>query len=404
MNKSREDAINQARPATRAVRGGYRHTAEMEHSEALFMTSSYVFESAADAAATFAGDQEGNVYSRYTNPTVQAFEARLALLEGGEACAATSSGMAAIFSVCMAFLKSGDHLVSSRSIFGSTNVVFNRYLERFGVTTTYVDPKDVEAWRAAIQPNTRLLFLETPSNPLSEVTDLEAVGAIARKANALLVVDNCFCTPALQRPLEQGADLVIHSATKFIDGQGRALGGAVVGREEQINEIVGFLRSAGPSMSPFNAWIFLKGLETLELRMKQHCANAQALAEWLEQQPVVTRVHYLGLPAHPQHDLAKRQQSGFGGVLSFVVQGGQAAAWSVIDATRILSITANLGDTKTTITHPYTTTHGRVDEATKESAGIVPGLIRIAVGLEDVEDMKDDLARGLNALVTDAQV
>ncbi|WP_394169246.1 O-succinylhomoserine sulfhydrylase [Saccharospirillum alexandrii] len=398
MNKSREDAVNQARPATQAVRGGYRHTAEMEHSEALFMTSSYVFDSAADAAATFSGDQEGNVYSRYTNPTVQAFEARLALLEGGEACAATSSGMAAIFSVCMAFLKSGDHLVSSRSIFGSTNVVFNRYLERFGVTTTYVDPKDVSAWQAAIQPNTRLMFLETPSNPLSEVTDLEAVSEIAREANALLVVDNCFCTPALQRPLEQGADIVIHSATKFIDGQGRALGGAVVGREEQINEIVGFLRSAGPSMSPFNAWIFLKGLETLNLRMKQHCTNAQALAEWLEQQPVVTKVHYLGLPSHPQHDLAKRQQSGFGGVLSFVVKGGQEAAWSVIDATRILSITANLGDTKTTITHPYTTTHGRVDEATKESAGIVPGLIRIAVGLEDVEDMKDDLARGLNAL------
>ncbi|WP_127555486.1 O-succinylhomoserine sulfhydrylase [Saccharospirillum alexandrii] len=398
MNKSREDAVNQARPATQAVRGGYWHTAEMEHSEALFMTSSYVFDSAADAAATFSGDQEGNVYSRYTNPTVQAFEARLALLEGGEACAATSSGMAAIFSVCMAFLKSGDHLVSSRSIFGSTNVVFNRYLERFGVTTTYVDPKDVSAWQAAIQPNTRLLFLETPSNPLSEVTDLEAVSAIAREANALLVVDNCFCTPALQRPLEQGADIVIHSATKFIDGQGRALGGAVVGREEQINEIVGFLRSAGPSMSPFNAWIFLKGLETLNLRMKQHCANAQALAEWLEQQPAVTKVHYLGLSSHPQHDLAKRQQSGFGGVLSFVVEGGQKAAWSVIDATRILSITANLGDTKTTITHPYTTTHGRVDEATKETAGIVPGLIRIAVGLEDVEDMKDDLARGLNAL------
>lgn len=398
MTDSREDAINKARPATQAVRGGYRHTAEMEHSEALFMTSSYVFESAADAAATFSGDREGNVYSRYTNPTVQSFEARLALLEGGEACAATSSGMAAIFSVCMAFLKSGDHVVSSRSIFGSTNVVFNRYLERFGVTTTYVDPKDVDAWQAAIQPNTRLLFLETPSNPLSEVTDLEAVAAIARKAEALLVVDNCFCTPALQRPLELGADMVIHSATKFIDGQGRALGGAVVGRQEQISEIVGFLRSAGPSMSPFNAWIFLKGLETLDLRMKQHCANAQALAEWLEQQPAVTKVHYLGLPSHPQHALAKRQQSGFGGVLSFVVRGGQEAAWSVIDATRILSITANLGDTKTTITHPYTTTHGRVDEATKEAAGIVPGLIRIAVGLEDVEDMKDDLARGLNAL------
>lgn len=398
MTKSREDAVNQARPATLAVRGGYRHTAEMEHSEALFMTSSYVFDSAADAAATFAGDQDGNVYSRYTNPTVKAFEERLALLEGGEACAATSSGMAAIFSVCMAFLKSGDHLVSSRSIFGSTNVVFNRYLERFGVSTTYVDPKDPGAWQEAIRPNTRLLFLETPSNPLSEVTDLEAVAAIAREAKALLVVDNCFCTPVLQRPLEQGADIVIHSATKFIDGQGRALGGAVVGSQQYIDDIVGFLRSAGPSMSPFNAWIFLKGLETLDLRMKQHCANAQALAEWLERQPAVTRVHYLGLPSHPQHHLARRQQSGFGGVLSFVVRGGQEAAWSVIDATRILSITANLGDAKTTITHPYTTTHGRVDAVTKETVGIEPGLIRIAVGLEDVEDMKEDLARGLNVL------
>jgi O-succinylhomoserine sulfhydrylase len=371
----------------------------MEHSEALFLTSSYVFNSAADAAATFSGDREGNVYSRYTNPTVQAFESRLALLEGGQACAATSSGMAAIFSVCMAFLKSGDHLISSRSIFGSTNVVFDRYLERFGVTTTYVDPKDTAAWKAAVQPNTRLFFLETPSNPLSEVTDVTAVAAIAHEANALLAVDNCFCTPALQRPLEQGADLVIHSATKFLDGQGRALGGAVVGKTELINEIVGFLRSAGPSMSPFNAWIFLKGLETLDLRMKQHSLNAQVLAEWLEQQPGVEVVHYLGLPSHPQHGLASRQQSGFGGVLSFVVRGGQEAAWSVIDATRILSITANLGDTKTTITHPYTTTHGRVKEATRLSAGIVPGLIRIAVGLEDIEDMKEDLARGLDALV-----
>jgi len=399
MTDSREDVINRARPATRAVRGGYHRTAEMEHSEALFLTSSYVFNSAADAAATFSGDREGNVYSRYTNPTVQAFESRLALLEGGQACAATSSGMAAIFSVCMAFLKSGDHLISSRSIFGSTNVVFDRYLERFGVTTTYVDPKDTAAWKAAVQPNTRLFFLETPSNPLSEVTDVTAVAAIAHEANALLAVDNCFCTPALQRPLEQGADLVIHSATKFLDGQGRALGGAVVGKTELINEIVGFLRSAGPSMSPFNAWIFLKGLETLDLRMKQHSLNAQVLAEWLEQQPGVEVVHYLGLPSHPQHGLASRQQSGFGGVLSFVVRGGQEAAWSVIDATRILSITANLGDTKTTITHPYTTTHGRVKEATRLSAGIVPGLIRIAVGLEDIEDMKEDLARGLDALV-----
>lgn len=398
MTDEREEALKNARPATLAVRGGQRRSAEMEHAEALYLTSSYVFEDAEQAAATFAGDRDGNVYSRYTNPTVRTFEERLALLEGGEACAGTSSGMAAIFATCMAFLRSGDHLVSSRSIFGSTNVVFDKYLDRFGVTTTYVDPKDLDAWRDAIRPETRLLFLETPSNPLSEVADLVALTQLAKEQGALLVVDNCFCTPVLQRPLTLGADLVVHSATKFIDGQGRALGGAVVGDRAHIDEVVGFLRSAGPSMSPFNAWVFLKGLETLDLRMKQHCANAQALAEWLLKHPAVERVHYLGLPEHPQHELAKRQQSGFGGVVSFVVRGGQDAAWNVIDATRILSITANLGDTKTTITHPYTTTHGRVAEEAKRAAGIEPGLIRIAVGLEDVLDIQDDLARGLDSL------
>ncbi|GGX74386.1 O-succinylhomoserine sulfhydrylase [Saccharospirillum salsuginis] len=395
MKDEREAALKNARPATQAVRGGHRRTNEMEHAEAIFMTSSYVFDDAQQAADTFAGDRDGNVYSRYTNPTVRTFEERLALLEGGEACAATSSGMAAIFAICMSFLRSGDHLVSSRSIFGSTNVVFNKYLDRFGVGTTYVDPKDLNAWREAIRPETRLLFLETPSNPLSEVADLQALSQLAKEQGALLVVDNCFCTPALQRPLALGADLVMHSATKYIDGQGRALGGAVVGDHEHIEEIVGFLRSAGPSMSPFNAWVFLKGLETLDLRMKQHSANAQALAEWLQAQPTVEKVHYLGLPDHPQHELAKRQQSGFGGVVSFVVRGGQEAAWKVIDSTRILSVTANLGDTKTTITHPYTTTHGRVSDEAKMTAGIVPGLIRVAVGLEDVLDIQEDLARGL---------
>lgn len=398
MTDEREEALRNARPATRAVRGGQKRTSEMEHSEAMFMTSSYVFDSAADAAATFAGDREGNVYSRYTNPTVRMFEERLALLEGAEACAATSSGMAAILAICMSFMRSGDHLLSSRSIFGSTNVVFNKYLDRFGVSTTYVELKDLDAWRAAIRPETRVMFLETPSNPLSEVADIAALARLAHENDILLVVDNCFCTPALQQPLALGADLVMHSATKFIDGQGRALGGAVAGRRELVDEIVGFLRSAGPSMSPFNAWIFLKGLETLDLRMKQHCANTQALAEWLQEQPAVEKVHYLGLPQHPQHELASRQQSGYGGVLSFVVTGGQEAAWKVIDATRILSITANLGDTKTTITHPFTTTHGRVDEATKLAAGIEPGLIRVAVGLEDVLDLQEDLARGLNLL------
>lgn len=398
MNDERSEVLKAARPATQAIRGGQRRTEEMEHSEALFMTSSYVFDNAADAAATFAGDREGNVYSRYTNPTVRTFEERLALLEGGEACAGTSSGMAAIFSICMAFLKAGDHIVSSRSIFGATNVVFDKYLDRFGVATTYVDLKDVSAWREAIGPRTKLLFLETPSNPLSEVADIAAIAKLAADTDTLLVVDNCFCTPALQQPLKLGAHLVMHSATKFIDGQGRALGGAVVGDQVYIDEIVGFLRSAGPTMSPFNAWIFQKGLETLPLRMKQHSANALLLAQWLEQQPAVEKVHYLGLPSHPQHELAKTQQSDFGGVLSFVVRGGREAAWKVIDATRLLSITANLGDTKTTITHPFTTTHGRVAQETKLAAGIEPGLIRVAVGLEDVLDVQEDLARGLALL------
>lgn len=398
MSDERTQALQQARPATRAVRGGQRRGQEMEHAEALYMTSSYVFDDAQSMAETFADEREGNVYSRYTNPTVRTFEERLALLEGGEACAGTSSGMAAIFSVCMAFLQSGDEVVSSRSIFGATNVVFNKYLGKFGVSTRYVDPKDLSAWRDAITDKTKLIFVETPSNPLMEVADIRALAELAHSVGAKLVVDNCFCTPALQQPLALGADLVVHSATKFLDGQGRALGGAVVGRNEDIKEIVAFLRSAGPTMSPFNAWIFLKGLETLTLRMQQHCINAQALAEWLDAQPQVEKVHYLGLPSHPQHELARQQQSGFGGVVSFVVKGGQDAAWKVIDATRILSITANLGDTKTTITHPFTTTHGRVSEADKLAAGIVPGLIRVAVGLEDVLDLQDDLLRGLTQI------
>ena len=382
--------------ATLAVRAGQQRTAEHEHAEPIFPTSSYVFDSAAQAAARFAGDEPGNIYSRFTNPTVRTFEQRLAAMEGGESCVATASGMAAILSTCMGLLQSGDHIVSSNAIFGTTTVLFNKYLAPFGVETSYVPLTDPEAWRAAIRDNTRLLFLETPSNPLTEVADIAALAALAHEHDCLLVVDNCFCTPALQRPLELGADIVIHSATKYIDGQGRCIGGAVVGNREQVGEkVFGFLRTAGPSMSPFNAWVFLKGLETLNLRMQAHSRNAQALAEFLQQQPLVTAVHYPGLPDHPQHRLARQQQSGFGGVLSFEVKGGREAAWKVIDATRLLSITANLGDAKTTITHPATTTHGRLSDEERARAGISDGLIRVAVGLEDIADIEADLRRGL---------
>lgn len=382
--------------ATLAIRTGHRRTGEDEHSEPIFATSSYVFASAAQAAARFSGEQAGNIYSRFTNPTVRAFEERLAALEGGEACVATASGMSAILSVCLGLLQAGDHIVSSRSLFGSTNVLFNKYLTRFGIATSYVALAELEAWTAAIRPETRLLFLETPSNPLTEMGDIRALADLAHARGCLLVVDNCFCTPALQRPLALGADLVIHSATKYLDGQGRCLGGAVVGDRQRVGEeVFGVLRTAGPTMSPFNAWVFLKGLETLELRMLAHAANALALARWLEEQPGVIRVHYPGLASHPQHALVGPQQRTGGGIVAFEVDGGREAAWRVIDATRMLSITANLGDTKTTITHPATTTHGRLTPEERAAAGIGEGLIRVAVGLEDVRDIQADLARGL---------
>ncbi|HFD79894.1 MAG TPA: O-succinylhomoserine sulfhydrylase [Gammaproteobacteria bacterium] len=382
---------------TLAVRAGQHRSAEGEHAEAIFPTSSYVFESAAAAAARFSGDQPGNIYSRFTNPTVRTFEERLAALEGGERCVATASGMAAIYATCAGLLQAGDHIVSSRSIFGSTTLLFTGFLAKFGIDTSFVDIDDPEQWERAIRPQTRLLFLETPSNPLTELADIRALAELAHAHDCLLVVDNCFCTPALQRPLALGADIVIHSATKYLDGQGRCVGGAVIGRQQVVGEgVYGFLRTCGPSMSPFNAWVFLKGLETLSIRMKAHCASAQQLAEWLQQQPAVTRVHYPGLSTHPQHQLAAAQQSGFGGIVSFEVAGGQEAAWRLIDATRICSITANLGDTKTTITHPATTTHGRLTPEQRAAAGISDGLIRVAVGLEDIDDLRDDLGRGLD--------
>lgn len=381
---------------TLAIRTGHHRSAEGEHSEPLFMTSSFVFGSAAEAAARFSGEQPGNIYARFTNPTVRIFEERLAALEGGERCVATASGMAAILSLCLARLQAGDHILSSRSVFGTTTVLFERYLSRFGIETTFVDLVDPEAWKQALRPNTRLLFLETPSNPLTEVADIRVLADLAHDAGALLAVDNCFCTPALQQPLELGADVVIHSATKFLDGQGRIIGGAVVGDEKVVGEeVYGVVRTAGPSMSPFNAWIALKGLETLSLRMQAHSANARQLAEALQDHPRVRQVFFPGLESHPQHALAERQQKGPGGIVSFVVEGGRETAWRVIDQTRMLSITANLGDTKTTITHPASTTHGRLSDEQKQAAGIDEGLIRVAVGLESVEDIIDDLMRGL---------
>jgi len=383
---------------TLAVRSGQQRTAELEHSEAIFATSSFVFESAAQAAARFAGDEPGNIYSRFTNPTTRAFEQRLAALEGGEACVATASGMAAITSMCLALLKSGDHIVSSQSIFGTTTTLFQKYLPRYGIETSFVAMTSIEDWERAIRPDTRLLFLETPSNPLMEIADIGALAELAHAHGCLLAVDNCFCTPALQRPLDFGADLVLHSATKYLDGQGRIVGGAVVGPEQLVGEeIFGVLRTTGPSLSPFNAWVALKGLETLNLRMQAISRQTQALADFLSQHPAVERVYHPGLESHPQHELARRQQQAFGGVVSFVVKGGREAAWRVIDATRLLSITANLGDVKTTITHPATTTHGRVSDELKARAGIVEGLVRVAVGLENLEDIFTDLSRGLDA-------
>ena len=383
-------------PSTQGIRAAEPRTAELEHSAAIFPTSSFVFRSAAEAAAVFIGEKPGNIYSRFTNPTVAAFEQRLAIMEGGESCVATSSGMAAILATVMALCKSGDHIVTGRTLFGSTINLFNNYFAKFGITTSYVDPCDPAAWEKALTPSTRLLFVETPTNPLMETADIGALADIAHKHGALLAVDNVFLTPVLQLPLKLGADIVIHSATKYLDGQGRCVGGAVVGDKGRVGkEVFGFLRTAGPSMSPFNAWVFLKGMETLQLRMKAHCENAQKVAEWLTQQPKVARVFYPGLKDHPQHALAKRQQTGFGGVVSFEVKGGREAAWKLIDSVRMISITANLGDTRSTITHPATTTHGRITPEARVAAGIGDGLVRVAVGLENVEDIIADLAGGL---------
>jgi O-succinylhomoserine sulfhydrylase len=392
-NKS--DHVTVYQPETLAVHAGTVRSQFGEHSEALFLTSSFVFENAAQAAARFIGEQPGNIYSRFTNPTVTMFEERLAALEGAEQCIATASGMSAILATCMGVLKAGDHIVASRSLFGATVNLFNNIIKKFGVETTYVSATDVAEWKAAVLPNTKLFFLETPSNPLTEISDIAAISDIARNCSALLVVDNCFCTPILQRPIELGADIVIHSATKYIDGQGRALGGAVLGGKKNLESVYGFLRTAGPTMSAFNAWIFLKGIETLKLRMEALSSNALELARWLETQPNVQRVFYPGLPSHPQHQLALKQQKTGGGIVSFEVKDGKEAAWRVIDNTRLLSITANLGDTKTTITHPASTTHARITPEARASAGITDGLIRIAVGLEAVSDIQADL-RGLN--------
>ena len=383
--------------STQAVRAGQARSQFQEHAEALYLTSSFVFDNAAQAQARFVGGDPGVVYSRYTNPTVSMFQDRLAALEGAEACIATSSGMSAILATVMSLLKAGDHVVCSSAVFGATVQLFSNYFARFGVETTFVSPTRVEEWEASVRKNTRLLFLETPSNPLTEVSDVAALAAIARKAGALLAVDNVFCTPALQRPLALGADLVIHSATKHLDGQGRVLGGAVLGPAKLVNEhMVPFLRTAGPSLSPFNAWVILKGLETLELRMLAQSAAALELARWLESHPAVARVFYPGLESHPQHALARRQQRAGGAVLSFEVKGGRAAAWRLIDATRLISITANLGDVKTTITHPATTTHGRLSPEARAAAGITDGLVRLAVGLEAPADLETDLERGLS--------
>ena len=385
-------------PETLALHTGIHRSQFNEHSEAMYLTSSFVFDSAAQAAARFSGNESGNIYSRFTNPTVTAFEERLAMLEGAEACIATSSGMSAILACVMGLLSAGDHIVASRSLFGATVNLFNNILKRFNIDTTYVSATDVNSWQAAIQPNTKLFFLETPSNPLTEVSDITELSKVAKKAGIWLAVDNCFCTPILQKPLELGADIVIHSATKYLDGQGRVLGGAVLGKRDLLMDggIYGFLRTAGPTLSAFNAWVILKGLETLKIRVEAHSANALQMARWLESQSNVTRVFYPGLMSHPQHELAKHQQKSGGGIVTFEVKGGREAAWRVIDSTCLISITANLGDAKSTLTHPATTTHARISQEARDAAGISDGLLRIAVGLEAVQDLQADLARGLS--------
>ncbi len=398
MTQDAGDWLDEARLETQAIRTGIRRSGEGEHSEPIYTTSSYIFDSAADAAARFDGSRAGNVYSRYTNPTVRSFEERLAAMEGAESAVATASGMAAILTTCMALLKAGDHVICSREVFGSTVGLFENYLVKFGLQVTFVALRDLDAWQAAVQPNTRLMFCETPSNPLCEVADIRALSALAERADAHLVVDNCFCSPALQTPLSLGAHMVIHSATKYLDGQGRVLGGAVVGREEDMAKLVAFVRTCGPAMSPFNAWVALKGLETLSLRMKAHSENALHLAQWLTEQPRVCAVNYAGLDSHVDHQLAASQMSGFGGVLSFELDGGRDAAWQFIDGTQLMSLTANLGDAKTTIVHPATTTHGRLSDDQRAVAGIREGLVRIAVGLEHIDDLKADCERGFRQL------
>ena len=390
------DDLTNAGFETRAVRFAQERTHEYEHSEAIFTTSSFVFDNAAHAAAVFSGEVKGNVYARFNNPTVRTFEQRLASLEGGDSCVATSSGMAAILSTAMALLQSGDHLIASKSLFGATINLFENFLKKFGVEVTYVTLSNTGEWAEAVRPNTRMLFAETPSNPLTEICDIQLLADIAHNADALLVVDNCFCTPVLQRPLELGADIVIHSATKYLDGQGRAIGGAVVGPADLIGEkVYSFMRTAGPSMSPFNAWIFTRGLETLSLRMKAHCENARRIAEWLQTHEKIEQVYFPGLESHPQYDIAIRQQADAGGIVAFDVVGGKDAAWRVVDSLKLMSITANLGDVKTTITHPSTTTHGRISPEQRAAAGIGDGLLRISAGLESIDDLIADLDQAL---------
>lgn len=380
---------------TLAIRTGHTRSFEGEHAEPIFLTSSFVYENAAEAAAKFSGEVAGNIYSRFTNPTVAMFEKRLAAMDGAERAVATSSGMGAILSVCMAFLKAGDHVICSRAVFGSIVALFEKYIAKFGVDVTFVDLNDLDAWKNAMRPETKILFIESPSNPLAEIADIPVLADIAHAQNAMLVVDNSFCTPVLQQPLKLGADLVVYSATKYLDGQGRALGGAVTGNHKLLEEVFGVVRTLGPSMSPFNAWVFLKGLETLRLRMKAHCENAQQLAEWLNQHDKVEKVYYAGLHEHIGHERAAKQQNGFGGIVSFIVKGGREGAWKVIDNTQFISITGNLGDVKSTITHPATTTHGKLSPEAKQAAGIQEGLIRVSVGIEDISDIIRDIERGL---------
>ena len=385
---------------TLAIHAGIQRSQFNEHSEAMYLTSSYVFDNAEQAAARFSGKEQGNVYSRFTNPTVTIFEKRLAALEGAEACVATASGMSAILACVMGLLSAGDHIIASKSLFGSTLNLFNNIFRRFGIEVTFVSLITLEEWQTAVKPNTKLFFIETPSNPLTEISDISALAELAKTSGAWLVVDNCFCSPVLQKPLDLGADIVIHSATKYLDGQGRVLGGAVLGKKDLIMEqgVFNFLRTAGPTLSAFNAWVILKGMETLKIRMEAHSASALDIAIWLEAQPGITKVYYPGLSSHPHYLLAKQQQKAGGGIVSFEVKGGKEEAWRIINSTRMLSITANLGDAKTTLTHPASTTHSRISQNERDAAGITDGLLRIAVGLESVKDIKADLDIGIKML------